>query len=99
MALDNELQAIRDEMDKEVGNGRDQAKAVELADAYVEAHPDLFSALADMSIGDLVNAVDVFRSAKMEQDQWRIETYLLHKFKPQKIGGAVEAEVRFPGSA
>ncbi|CQD07347.1 hypothetical protein BN970_01385 [Mycolicibacterium conceptionense] len=91
-----ELIAIRDAMDNSEG-GRDEELARQLADDYVAANPDQFTSLAEMSIEQCVAAVDVFRAAAMEDDQWRVETWLLHHFQPQTIGGPVTAQIRIPG--
>lgn len=91
---DKELQAVRDAWAKEVGDGRDDAKARELADKYVSKHPEHFASLQEMSVQELVKAVDVFREAGMFDEQWRVEVWLLHHFNPQDIGGPVAATVR-----
>lgn len=96
--MDSGLEEIKDTWSKDTGDGRDEARTRELADAYVEAHGDEFSSLKDLSLEDLVKAVDVFRAAGMDTEVWRIETYLLHKYEPQNIGGAAAPTVRFPGS-
>lgn len=95
--ISEELAAIKDAVDKSTGDGRDHGGAVALADAYVAAHPELFTQLADMSIEDCVGAVGVFRAAGMEEDQWRVETWLLSRFEPQNIGGEYQAQTRIPG--
>lgn len=92
-----ELQAIRDAMDNTNGN-RDITQAVALADTYVSEHPDQFTSLTEMPIEQCVAAVDVFRAAGMEDDQWRVEAWLLHRYEPQTIGGPVTAKIRIPGS-
>lgn len=92
--IDDDLAAIRDEMDKTVGDGRDIDTARTLADTYVDAHPELFAFLSGMSIEALVASIDVYRAEGMEQEQWLVETWLLHRFDPQNIGGPVEAKVR-----
>lgn len=94
---DKDLQAIRDAWDKESGGGRDEDKARALADKYVAKHPEQFDGLAEKSIHELVKAVDVFRDAGMDDEQWRIETYLLHRYNPQEIGGPTAATVRITG--
>jgi hypothetical protein len=68
--------------------------ARELADAYVEAHPELFVSLREMTLEQCVAAVDVFRGAGMETELWNTEAWLLHRFEPQNIGGKAEAQVR-----
>jgi hypothetical protein len=64
------------------------------ADEYVAAHPDEFTQFAGKDIPELVRAVDVFRDAGFVEDQLRIETWLLHHFEPQSIGGPAIAVVR-----
>ena len=71
--ISEELAAVKDAMDKSTGDGRDHDLAVELAEAYVKAHPDLFVSMRDMSIEDCVKAVDVFRAAGLEEEHWRVE--------------------------
>ena len=63
----------------------------------VAAHPDEFGLLATMPIESCVAAVDLFRNEADEASQWRVETWLLHRFEPQTIGGPVIAKVRVPG--
>lgn len=92
--MNADLQAVKDAWDKDSGGGRDEDKARELADAYVEAHSDEFEPLRDLSLDECVKAVDVFRAAGMETDQWRIEAWLLHAYEPQNIGGTYEAKLR-----
>lgn len=92
--MDTDIEQIRSAMDKETSGGRDEALARQLSDSLVAANPDQFSSLENMTVEQLVQAVDVFRAAGMEQDQWRIEAWLLHHFEPQNIGGPVEATVR-----
>ncbi|BDY31426.1 hypothetical protein [Mycolicibacterium mageritense] len=89
-----ELAAIRDAMSKDTGDGRDMATVVALADAYVADHPDLFTSLQSMSRDECVAALDVFRAAGMEEDQWRVEAWIQHQWEPMNIGGPVEAKVR-----
>lgn len=92
--MDADLEAIRDAWSKDTGDGRDETRTRELADAYVEQHPDEFTNLRDMSLEDLVKAVDVFRAAGMDTDVWRIEAFLLHAYEPQNIGGTYNPKVR-----
>lgn len=92
--MDNELQAIQTAWDKDEGGGRDEEKARALADQYVADHPDLFTALADKSVHECVQAVEVFRDAGMVDEQWRVEAWLLHHFNAQDIGGPASATVR-----
>jgi hypothetical protein len=96
MALSPKLEAIRDCMNKHTGDGRDHPKAVKLAEAYVKANPDMFASFKDLSLEDCVKSVSVFRAAGMEEEEWRVETYLLAKFEPQSIGGEYHPTVRLP---
>lgn len=94
--MNAELAAIRDALDKTTG--RDMAEVVTLADAYIAAHPDQFTSLQTMDRDQCVAAIDTFRAAGMEEDQWRVETWIQHRWLPMNIGGPVAAEVRIPGS-
>jgi hypothetical protein len=93
-----ELEAIRTAVapdDADAGHdGQDMDKARKLADAYVKAHPDEFTKFDGKSIPELVAAVDVFRAAGMDHDQWLVETWLLHTFEPQNIGGETAPQLR-----
>jgi len=68
-----------------------------LCDAYVTAHPEQFTEYEGMSLEACVAAVGVFRSAGMEEGQWKVEVWLLHHYAPQSIGGIARAIVRIPG--
>jgi hypothetical protein len=45
-----------------------------------------------------VKALSVFRQAGMEEEQWKVEVWLLHHIAPQTIGGPIVARVRLPGT-
>lgn len=96
--MNPELAAIKDAMDKDTGDGRDAELARTLADAYVAAHPEEFTVLANTNIELCVASVDMFRNNGAEDDQWRVEAWLLHHFEPQTIGGPVVAQIRVPGT-
>ena len=95
--MNPDLEAIRDAMDPDTGAGMDAAGARALADAYVAAHPDEFGLLATMPIESCVAAVDLFRGTGDEGSRMRVETWLLHRYEAQKIGGTVEPVIRTPG--
>ena len=95
--MNAELEAIKDAWSKETGAGRDEEGTRALCDAYVEAHPERFTELANMSLEECVQALSVFRAAGMEGSQWEVEVWLLHRFEPQSIGGPLQATVRIPG--
>jgi hypothetical protein len=96
--MNSELEAIKDSWDKETGDGRDEDGTRAACDAYVAAHPDQFTSLETMSLDACVQALSVFRQAGMEEEQWKVEVWLLHHFEPQQIGGPMEARVRLPGT-
>lgn len=76
----------------------DHEKARQLADEYVAAHADEFKDFEKMSIEDVVRACETFRAAGM-RDMWaRAEAWHFHRFEPQNIGGAVQPQIRVPGS-
>lgn len=95
-----ELGAIRDAWSKDSGKGRDEELARKLADSYVKAHSDEFSKLSELEIDQCVQLVDLFREGAekglpdMEDSLLHVETWLLHKYEPQDIGGPVKAKVR-----
>lgn len=95
--MNAELEAIKDSWDKNTGDGRDEDGTRALCDAYVEAHPEQFVSLREMSIEECVKALEVFRDAGMAEEQWRVEAWLLHRFQPQSIGGPIQAQIRIPG--
>lgn len=92
--METELVAIRDAMSKETGGGRDYDAACKLADAYVAAHPEQFTQLQHLGIDECVQAVEVFREAGLVDDQWRVETWILHHYEPLNVGGGFQAQVR-----
>lgn len=91
------LEAIASAMDNSEGT-RDLSAARALADAYVAANADQFTELASKTLDECVVAVDVFRSAGMTAEQWKVETWLLHQWEPQNIGGVAAPTVRIPGN-
>lgn len=96
--MDAQLEAIKDTMDKDTGEGRNQTLARTLADEYVSENPDLFEFLALTSLENCVAFVETFRENEDEREQWIVETWLLHRYAPQRIGGEYQAELRTPGS-
>lgn len=95
--MNTELQAIKDAVDAEVGDGSDFDGARDLADSYVKANPDKFTEYEGKDIPSLVKMVDVFRDAGLEDSQWTVEAWLLHRFEPQNIGGANQPQLRIVG--
>lgn len=92
---DRELRAIKNAWDKSIGGGRDEG-AREMAKAYVEAHPEKFADMEDMTLEQIINAVETFRNAGMETMQWLAETWLLAKVPRQEIGGTISFPVDVP---
>jgi hypothetical protein len=92
MALNSELDAIKTSVD---ALDFDTARAQ--ADIYVTANPDSFTDLHDKDIPALVQAVDALRAAGLDEQQWRVEAWLLHRFEPQNIGGTSQPRLRIPG--
>lgn len=94
--MNAELEAFKQAMDNTNGD-RDMDQVRALADAYVAAHPDQFTSLQMMERDECIAAIDVFRTAGMEEDQWRVEAWIQHHWDPMNIGGPVTAKVRIPG--
>ncbi len=107
----NPLDELFDAWDKETGDGRDHARAVEISDAYVADNASDFAGLRELTIEECVALVDVqreaaakFREAGMENlavlcdsEKLRIDVWLLHAFEPQNIGGVYKATLRNVG--
>lgn len=94
--MNSKLQEIRDAWDKTSGDGRDENRTRELADAYVAAHPEEFTELAELTQEQCVQSLEVFRNAHLTESEWRVQTWLWHHFEPQNIGGVATAVVRIP---
>lgn len=93
---DPELNAIKLAWDKNTGSGREEEQTRELARAYVTAHPERFHDVAPMTLEEAVQAVETFRTAGFENQQWLVETWLLAKVPPQEIGGSIALPVDVP---
>lgn len=87
--MQDELQDIKARIEE-----GDLESARTLADEFVTANPALFTDMATKPVDELVNAVDKFREAGFEENQWQVEAWLLHHFEPQNIGGSASATVR-----
>lgn len=95
--MDAQLEAIKTAV--EAGE-LDTART--LSDEYVSANPDVFNGWEAKTVdGDtgLVANCDVYRAAGRDEDLWQTETWLLHRFMPQNIGGAAVAQIRVPDAA
>lgn len=93
-SMNAELEAIRDTLDKQTGDGRDYDGAVDLADAYIAANPEQFTEFAEDDIEDSVKALEAYRNAGRDELEWRAQTWILHKWHPQQIGGTVQPSIR-----
>lgn len=95
--------AFNEAISKDTGDGRDLAKAREIAEAYIVANPEQFSDYVNMSEHDLAEAATVFSAAAekapgMSDAVTRLEMWVRAKFEPQEIGGQVSAVRRaIPG--
>lgn len=94
--MNAELEAIKEKWEEEP---RDYDATVALADQYVADHPDEFSGYEERPIEDLVASLDVFRAANDQDNQWRVQAWLFHRFQPQNIGGTYQPQIRIPGGA
>lgn len=96
--MNPDLEAIKDALDKTTGDGRDMDQVRALADAYVAAHPEEFTNFQTLERDQCVRFLDVFREEGLEEDQWRIEAWIQHRWNPMVIGGPIQATVRTPGN-
>jgi hypothetical protein len=100
----DDLKAIREAWEKRDARGQrsssgnanleDDDKVRKLADKYVAAHKDDFAGFDNLPLEVLVRTLESYREQGDEEGQWKIETWLLHHFEPQNIGGTHEATVR-----
>jgi predicted ATPase len=88
------LEDLRDAWSPDNKEARNEVVARAKADAYVDAFPEQFTGWEEMSVAELVQAVDLFRQSGMENDRWKVEAWLLHRYEPQNIGGIAEPQVR-----
>lgn len=79
--MNNKLQAIRAAW----AQPRDEELARELANEYVAAHPAEFARFEQMTRTDCVQSADAARASGTEEDVWRVETWVLHRYPPQHI--------------
>lgn len=89
--MNSELQAIKDAWE---ATPRQDLVARSLADTYVSSHPEEFTGYAEMEIEQLTGAIDAFREAGMAEEVQKVETWLLHRFEPQNIGGVYRPQIR-----
>lgn len=92
--MKSEFAAIKDLWDTETGEGRDEEMVRQLSDEYVAAHPEEFTSFDGLDEKALVKALEVFREAGLEDDEFRVQVWIWHYFEPQEIGGTYRAKVR-----
>lgn len=97
--MDAQLAQIKMAATDEEGHPADFESARSLADAFVADNPGLYTDYPSKSVSELVEAVDLLRSAGMEEEHWRVEAWLLHRYDPQNIGGPVDATIRIVGGS
>lgn len=68
---------------------------VRMADAYVLAHPEVYTDFEDKNVHECVQALEVFRNTGMIEREWQTQTWIFHKFEFQNIGGEAQAQIRF----
>lgn len=105
--MNSELQAIKEAWEQrpaagEASSGPDGVarserdnKVVTLADKYVADHPEEFDGFKERSLESIVEALELCRLAGMEDDEWRLQVWIFHRFEFQNIGGPAQAQVRF----
>jgi hypothetical protein len=72
---------------------KDRSEPHALADAYVDAHPELVARYDAFDIPDLVALLEAARDRGDEERVVEIDLWLLHAFEPQQIGGQATARV------
>lgn len=88
------LEAIKDLMDKDTGDGRNREAAVTASAEFFAEFPDLKADYEGRPIEDLVASVDLFRAGGEESSLWKLEAWLLYQFEPQRIGASLQPQVR-----
>ena len=78
--------------------GKAMAKAQKIADDYVKAHADKFTTVAAYvnpgGLEKIVNLIDIFRNAGMEEAALELTMFELSSFERQNIGATPQATVR-----
>lgn len=89
-----EFEAIKAAWDADTGGGRDEDLVRQLSDQYVEANPSEFVSYEGLDERACVRALEVFREAGLEDDEFRVQVWIWYAFEPQEIGGTYRAKVR-----
>lgn len=78
--------------------GKAMADLQKMADTYVNAHPEQFTAVEGSVSSDghdhIVKMIDIFYGAGMEEEALKMTMFELAKFERQQIGVATRAKVR-----
>ena len=77
---------------------RNEELAVSLSVSYVEDNPEQFTGFEGRTLPSLVESLDTFRLAGMEDDEWKVQAWLFYKFAPQQIGGTYQPQERVPNN-
>lgn len=72
---------------------------VDMADEYVQSHPEVYADFEDKDIHECVKAVETFRDAGLEEHMWQAQVWIFHKFEFQNIGGEAQAQIRITSEA
>lgn len=68
--------------------GRLEAEAKAVAEAYIEAHPERFVLCEGKSREDCVRLIDAYRQAGLPEEVLLVEMWLQAKFERQSVVGA-----------
>ena len=81
--------------------GRLHNELQQMADAFVEAHPELFANVEHLVNPEghhrLVRMISIFRQEGLEEEALRLEMFERARFERQEIGQAIRAKVRMAG--
>src|SRR5215207_1716823 len=100
----DDLKTIREAWEKRDARGargssgranlEDDNKVRKLADKYVAAHKADYAGFDNLSQDVLVRTLEDYRDKGDEDNVWKVQAWLFHRFEPQNIGGPAEAQVR-----
>ena len=95
--MDTLLYNFVEEASKTKEQNRDDAKCVDLASAYITAHPELETRFGHLTLEQIVADVSYYRQQERTEDMWQASAWLRAMYEPQKIGGAGKVTLRKPG--
>jgi hypothetical protein len=70
------------------------AEIVKMADEYVADNENLYRDYEEKTLPECVQALEVFRNARMLEQEWQAQVWIFHKFEFQNIGGEARAQIR-----